>query len=98
MSEQARTPVFLERSSYRRRRMMDALRLLPVVGVFLWMVPLFWPTVSDGPDAPAAMAMSDAIAYVFVVWLMLIIGGLALWWALRTGAEPGEDAATGERR
>ncbi|MEO9682593.1 MAG: hypothetical protein ABJR46_14025 [Tateyamaria sp.] len=91
MSRQGASPVFLERRSYRRRRMMDALRVLPVVGVLLWMVPLFWPTASDGPDAPAAMAMSDAIVYVFVIWLILIGAGLALWWLLRAGADASDD-------
>lgn len=96
MSGQGPTPVFLERRSYRRRRMMDALRVLPVVGVLLWMVPLFWPTASDGPEAPAAMAMSDAIVYVFVIWLLLIAAGLTLWWVLRKGTDQGENTSAGE--
>ena len=96
MNAQGPPPVFLERRSYRRRRMRDALRVLPVVGVMLWMVPLFWPKISDGPDAPAAMAMSDAIVYVFVIWLFLIGAGLGLWWALRVGDLAGDDASAGE--
>ena len=35
---------FLEQSGYRQRRMMDALRLLPVLGLLLWLFPIFWPT------------------------------------------------------
>lgn len=86
------TPIFLERRSYRRRRMMDALRLLPVLGLFLWMVPLFWPTAGDGPEASAPMAMSTAIVYVFGVWLLLILSAFSLWFVLRARPDAGEDA------
>ncbi|WP_299732960.1 hypothetical protein [uncultured Tateyamaria sp.] len=92
MSEHGLPPVFLERRSYRRRRMMDALRLLPILGLFLWMLPLFWPTAADGPGAPDKMAMSTAVTYVFAVWLTLIGSALALWSFLRSSPEMGEDA------
>ena len=97
MSDGAPPPVFLERRSYRRRRMMDALRILPIVGVLLWLLPLFWPTPGDGPDGPTPIAMSDAIIYVFGVWIALILAALALWWALRSSVEMGEDIARDER-
>ena len=92
MSERGLPPVFLERRSYRRRRLMDALRLLPSRGLLLWMRPLFWPTAADGPDAPDKMAMSTAVTYVFLVWLTLIASALALWSFLRSSPEMGEDA------
>lgn len=88
MTEQdSNSTLFLERRSYRRRRMMDALRLLPIVGLLLWLFPVFWPSAKDGPDAPASVAMSSAITYVFWVWGVLILSALALWWVLskRTG-------------
>ncbi|MEL6564455.1 MAG: hypothetical protein AAF822_13735 [Pseudomonadota bacterium] len=69
--------VFLERRSYRRRRMMDAVRLLPVLGAMLLMLPLFWPS-GAGP-ADEAIAMSTAVIYVFVVWLILICAAFGLW-------------------
>ncbi|MFL4471569.1 hypothetical protein ACERZ8_17420 [Tateyamaria armeniaca] len=94
MSEPGLTPVFLERRSYRRRRMMDALRLLPILGIFLWMLPVFWPTTADGPAVADKMAMSTAVIYVFVVWVTLIAAALSLWWFLRSGPEMGEDADT----
>ncbi|WP_299283183.1 hypothetical protein [uncultured Tateyamaria sp.] len=75
----ASPPVFLEQRGYRRRRLMDALRLLPIAGIALWLLPVFWPTVADGPDAPEPMAMSSAIVYVFVVWIGLIMAAFALW-------------------
>lgn len=94
-------PVFLERRSYRRRRMMDALRLLPVLGVLLWLLPLFWPSRADraGSDVAAdTIAMSSAIIYVFVVWVGLIIIGAALWWALGRHVDPSADVPPPETR
>ena len=96
MTDQVPSSVFLERRSYRRRRMMDALRLLPIVGVMLWMLPLFWPSA---PRARAdAIPMSTAIIYVFAVWLVLIAAAFALWrgiWPVRQADPPrpgrGED-------
>ncbi|WP_299555092.1 hypothetical protein [uncultured Tateyamaria sp.] len=86
--------LFLERRSYRRRRVMDALRLLPIAGLLLWLFPVFWPNAKDGPDAPASVSMSGAVTYVFIVWGVLILSALALWWAFahRAGeaAEPPE--------
>lgn len=67
--------VFLERQSYRRRRLMDAARLLPLFGVLLFSVPLLWPvadpTAALGADGDA-VPMSDAMIYVFLCWTVLI--------------------------
>jgi hypothetical protein len=70
--------IFLERSSYRRRRLSDASRLLPVVGLLVMMVPLLW-------RAGGEMAMSSAVTYIFVAWAGLIgvailFGGLTRRW------------------
>ncbi len=62
-----RPPIFLERSSYRRRRLIDAARILPVLGLFLWLVPLLWPQGADGFPA------SRALLYLFGVWLALVL-------------------------
>lgn len=80
--------MFLERRSYRMRRAMDAVRLWPVVGLALWMVPLLWGLPGDGQGDP--MPMSAALRYLFGVWVVLILGALALWW--RTGRGAAEDA------
>ena len=85
----ARTPLFLERRGYRRRRLRDAVRLLPVLGLALWMVPLMWQTPETGAEP---VAMSDALSYVFGVWALLVALALVLW--LRTRREP--DAAAGD--
>ena len=81
MTTEATPPIFLERQSYRRRRMLDALRLLPVLGVMLWMFPLFWP-IEGGEDGDL-VALSNAATYVFGVWLFLILCALLLWRVLR---------------
>ena len=88
--------VFLEKRSYRRRRMMDAVRLLPVLGMLLLMLPLFWPS-DPGAAGGDAIPMSTAVIYVFVVWLILICTAYVLWrvlWFTR-GAEA-YDADTSE--
>ncbi|MEL6452836.1 MAG: hypothetical protein AAFQ19_16405 [Pseudomonadota bacterium] len=92
MSDPLLPPVFLERRMYRRRRVMDALRLLPILGVLLWMLPLFWPTATDAPGGPAPMRMSHAVIYVFVVWAGLIAASAALWFALHRSASLAADS------
>jgi hypothetical protein len=62
-------PLFLARAPYRRRRLRDAARLLPVFGMFLLLLPLLW-----APEARMALSSGDVI-YFFAVWLVLI--GLA---------------------
>lgn len=68
-------PLFLERGSYRQRRLLDAVRLLVFLGFALWMIPLLWPGPEDGQGVPT----SAALFYVFGVWLVLI--GLAAYLA-----------------
>lgn len=82
----ARDPVFLERKSYRRRRLMDAVRLLPLLGLALWMVPLMWG-VPNKPGEPTPIA--DALRYIFGVWVLLVLAAWALW---RRTRDTGDDA------
>ena len=65
-------PLFLERQSYRRRRLMDAARLLPVVGLMLFLFPLLWA----GPAGDAATAMGGV--FIFGVWTLLILAAAGL--------------------
>jgi hypothetical protein len=73
-------PLFLARRTYRRRRLMDALRLLPWLGAFLFGLPLLWgdPTAAQG------------LLYLFAVWALLIVLSFAL--ARRLVQDPGADA------
>ena len=63
-----RRSLFLERQNYRRRRLIDLVRMLPLIGVFLWALPLFW-----GQEGAAAVNTSTAMIYVFGVWLVLAL-------------------------
>ena len=61
--------VFLERRSYRRRRLIDGLKLLPFLGAWLFLLPIFWP----GAGEETSRSMSVALYYVFGVWFALIL-------------------------
>lgn len=86
-------PVFLERRSYRQRRLTDAARLLPVLGVLLWLVPLLWPQggggAATGAEEVAAVSMSDAVLYIFGVWVFLALASwlVSLMLDVKTGAQ-----------
>jgi hypothetical protein len=83
--------VFLERRGYRQRRMMDAIRLLPLVGLLLWLLPTLW--AATGSDGVEPVRMSRAIVYVFGVWVSLILCAGTLWRYLK-GSD--EDVGTTE--
>lgn len=81
-----RQPLFLARQSYRRRRLMDAARLLPVLGLFLFALPLMWPQDADAPDVAR-----EAI-YLFTVWALLVAAALVLSSRLVESAKGGDGA------
>jgi len=62
-----REPLFLARQTYRRRRVADAARLLPVIGAMLFLIPILAAGSGDG-----ATTARGGI-YVFVVWAGLIV-------------------------
>lgn len=74
--------------------MMDALRLLPVLGLLLWLVPLFWPADNSQADATAPVMMSVAVTYVFLVWIALIALAFSLWFALWASRKSGNSTET----
>lgn len=75
-------PLFVERRTYRRRRMADAVRLLPFLGASLLLIPILWIGAPEGRGIGTATAM----LYVFGVWIGL--AGLALACSLRLRPEP----------
>lgn len=75
-------PMFLARAPYRRRRLRDAARLLPVLGLFLLLLPLLWKS-----ESRLALTSGDVV-YFFAVWLVLI--GLAA--AFAPGLRGGDGA------
>ncbi len=80
----ARAPLYLARESYRRRRLTDAARLLPVVGIVLIILPILWgPVDGDGP------ATAGAKVYLFAVWFGLVA---VAWLLSRALSRPVEGA------
>lgn len=63
--------MFLQRRSYRRRRLLDGLKMLPFLGAWLFLLPLVWTHGSD-PEV-GARSTSSALIYVFGVWFLLIV-------------------------
>lgn len=89
------SPIFVERQTYRRRRLVDAARALPVLGVLLWLLPLLWAV----PDTPPRA--STGLIYVFVIWcgLPLMAGVLIRAMNRRAPAESADlPEATGHAR
>lgn len=72
MSRQRPELPFLERQTYRRRRLMDAARLLPVLGAVLLALPLLWAG-PDGDMPESAASTARGGIYVFAVWTGLIV-------------------------
>ena len=71
-----RLPLFLARSSYRKRRKMDALKMLAFLGAILWLIPAIWPSSPVGETEP--VLMSRALLYIFGVWSVLIVLSVVL--------------------
>jgi len=61
-------PEFLERDSYRQRRLRDVGRALPLFAMVLFLLPLFWQW-----DAANAPAPSTTLIYIFGVWTLFVI-------------------------
>lgn len=70
------SPLFLERRSYRLRRLMDGARLMPFLGAALWAVPMLWSR-----EGEAATPTSHAMLYIFLIWFLLscLAGILSIW-------------------
>lgn len=80
-----KSPLFLPPASYRRRRLRDAARLLPIVGAFLLFLPILWM-----PGGKITLTAGDII-YFFAVWLILIVVAAAFARGLRAGDRAEED-------
>lgn len=85
--------VFLERQMYRRHRLVDWLKILPFVGLGLWLLPLLW--VQEGDEATST---ASSVVYLFLVWLVLIIMAAVSATFLGLGAKSPDEAASPEDR
>ena|SRR6056297_1631008 len=63
-------PLFVARQSYRRRRLIDAARALPVLGALLFALPILWSRPSLPEEARVGLA--ERGLYIFAVWLLLV--------------------------
>lgn len=69
-----KTPVFVQRRTYRRRRVADGARLLPVFGGILFLIPLLWEGDPAGAEAvPDGARTAWVMTYLFVVWFGLAV-------------------------
>lgn len=64
--------LFLAPPSYRRRRLIDAARLLPVFAAFLVIVP---PILQSGGGAGG---VSGALIYVFGLWALVLLAAAVI--------------------
>lgn len=80
----ARGAQFLERQTYRRRRMIDGARLLPVIGGIAFVMPILWRT-----DTTPGASTAHGGLYLFAIWFGLILAAFALSRRLRNVAGDG---------
>ncbi len=71
MARATRRRLFLERRTYRRNRLQDAARLLPILGIILIFTPIFIRDTGAVPEGEAP-GIAQWLVYFFVVWLGLI--------------------------
>ncbi len=79
-SEQA--TIHAEKRSYRRRRLVDAARLLPAFGVVFFSIPLLWSNMK-GAAAGGETATTSAMLYIFGIWAVLVLASAVISWRLR---------------
>jgi len=81
MTPPTKKPVFLQRASYRQRRLRDGAKLVPFVGIVLWLIPVAWR--NEGSGEPVG---SSGVLYVFGVWVLLILLTVAISSRMRSDA------------
>lgn len=77
----ARGSLFLARQGYRRRRLADMARMLPLLGLALFLLPLLG--AGDGLDA-------GLLIYLFAAWFALIAASAVLARRLCAAAQAAE--------
>lgn len=72
-----RPALFLAPAGYRRRRLTDAARLLPILGGLVFLAPLLWERGAE------TTSLAGRMLALFGVWLALVAAAAALAPALR---------------
>ena len=83
--------LFLARSLYRKRRLSDGAKLLPIFGAVLLLLPLLWVHQS----APERSSIATNWVYLFIVWSFLILAAACLAKSLNK-FEDGNDQSLAE--
>ena len=76
---------FLERDSYRQRRVRDAARMVPIFAAVLMLLPLMWSR-----KTPEQSLTSSGIYYIFGLWIVLIVVSFFLSRVLRFVSAEGD--------
>ncbi len=85
-------PVFVQRSTYRRRRLADGARLLPVLGTVMILIPLLWRQEGDTETLRDGARTAWVMTYLFLVWLALaVISGIM---SRFLGGDPDDETRT----
>jgi len=92
--------LFLERRTYRRNRLQDAARLLPILGAALIFAPIFLRDTAEATETVAPPSdLSQWLIYYFVIWIGLIaltaLVSRSLTGGLDDRAEADEPASSG---
>ncbi|MBY6162894.1 hypothetical protein KUV73_18565 [Mameliella alba] len=82
-------PIYVERQSYRRRRLVDAACALPLLGWILWWLPLLWH------QAQTPVPASQVLIYIFGIWFGLALVAARLVRLLDRSHATGLDPETG---
>lgn len=86
------TVEFLERRMYRRRRLVDAIRLLPIFAALLFFAPVLWSPQSSDDANTASWGL-----YLFFGWGALVVIALVLSTLFARSQADTEDAEKGGR-
>ena len=78
-------PVFVQKRTYRQRRLADAARLLPILGAGLILLPLLWQGDAESPARTVTVMF-----FLFLVWIGLAILAAVISRHLKTGEEAGD--------
>ncbi|MDO5642034.1 MAG: hypothetical protein Q4G26_06550 [Paracoccus sp. (in: a-proteobacteria)] len=79
-------PIFLERAAYRRRRLQDAARLLPVATLIALLLPVW--------IMPEALSGAAGVVAVFLLWFVVIVVSALIH--RRLGRPPGPEGPPDE--
>lgn len=84
-------PIFQAREGYRNRRLADLGRILPMVGLILFLLPLLW--TGSGEDAGST---GSAGLFIFAAWLALIVAAASVSrWLAKLNEADAEEGGKG---